>query len=71
MTPDPVTAGPLTGIKDLARMMLDAHIHRIIVVDPNHRPIGVVSSTDILAAVAGPSVTVDETPTPVPEWSRP
>ena len=39
-------------IMDLARSMLDAHIHRIIVVDNNCRPIGIVSSTDILAAVA-------------------
>ncbi len=52
MTADPVTATPLTGIAELARRMLDAHIHRVIVVDDQHRPIGVVSSTDILAAVA-------------------
>ncbi len=52
MTPDPVTASTTTPIAELAREMIDAHIHRIIVVDPRHRPIGVVSSTDILAAVA-------------------
>jgi predicted transcriptional regulator len=32
--------------------MLDAHVHRVIVVDRQGRPIGVVSSMDILAAVA-------------------
>jgi CBS domain-containing protein len=52
MTGDPVTVPPLVSITDLARQMLDAHIHRIIVVDQQRRPIGVVSSTDILAAVA-------------------
>jgi len=52
MTPDPVTAMPETPITDLARMMLDAHIHRLIVTDAQRRPIGVVSSTDVLAAVA-------------------
>jgi CBS domain-containing membrane protein len=52
MTGDPVTVPPGTSIADLARKMTDAHIHRIIVVDTQHRPIGVVSSTDILAAVA-------------------
>lgn len=52
MTPDPVTVKPNTLIPDVARMMLDAHIHRVIVVDSLRRPIGVVSSTDILAAVA-------------------
>lgn len=52
MTTDPVTVPPHTAIGNLARLMLDAHIHRVIVVDEQRRPIGVVSSTDILAAVA-------------------
>jgi CBS domain-containing protein len=52
MTTDLVTASPGTPIAELAREMIEAHIHRIIVVDARHRPIGVVSSTDILAAVA-------------------
>jgi CBS domain-containing protein len=52
MTPDPVTAQPDTSIRVLARMMIDAHIHRVIVVDEARRPIGVVSSTDVLAALA-------------------
>jgi predicted transcriptional regulator len=41
-----------TPIGDLARMMIDAHIHRLIVVDDAGRPAGVVSSTDLLAALA-------------------
>jgi CBS-domain-containing membrane protein len=52
MTADPVVVSPGTSIAELARSMIDAHIHRIIVVDGKRRPIGVVSSTDILAAVA-------------------
>jgi CBS domain-containing membrane protein len=52
MTADPVLAGPATGIADLAARMVDAHIHRIVIVDGQSRPIGIVSSTDILAAVA-------------------
>jgi CBS domain-containing protein len=51
MTADPVTVFSGTPIAELARKMTEAHIHRIIVVDGQHRPIGVVSSTDILAAV--------------------
>jgi CBS-domain-containing membrane protein len=51
MTVDAVTTGPETPIGELARIMVDAHIHRIIVVDAPGRPIGVVSSTDVLAAV--------------------
>jgi CBS domain-containing protein len=52
MTPDPVMARPETSIDALARMMIDAHIHRVIVADQEWRPIGVVSSTDLLAALA-------------------
>jgi predicted transcriptional regulator len=32
--------------------MIEAHIHRVIVVDERDQPIGIVSSTDILGAVA-------------------
>jgi len=52
MTTDPVTAVSTTSIRTLARRMIDAHIHHIIVVDAGQRPIGIVSSTDVLAAVA-------------------
>jgi CBS-domain-containing membrane protein len=52
MTADPVTAAPTTLLHDLAQMMTDAHVHRVIIVDDCRRPVGVVSSTDILAAVA-------------------
>jgi CBS domain-containing protein len=52
MTADPVVTAPNTSIRVLARHMIDAHIHRIVVVDDERRPIGIVSSTDILAAVA-------------------
>jgi CBS-domain-containing membrane protein len=52
MTTDVVTAGPQTPLPELARMMVDAHIHRVTVVDEQGRPVGIVSSTDVLAAVA-------------------
>jgi CBS domain-containing protein len=52
MTADPVTVGPETPIRYLARIMIDAHVHRVIVVDEERRPIGIVSGTDVLAAVA-------------------
>ena len=51
MSTDPVTVAPSTPITDLTRKMIDAHIHRVIVVDEQDHPIGVVSSTDVLAAV--------------------
>jgi len=52
MTPDPVTVKPTVSIRVLARLMIDAHIHRIVVVDDERKPIGIVSSTDLLAALA-------------------
>lgn len=52
MTLDPVTAEPETTISRLAQMMVDAHIHRLIIVDNQYHPLGVVSATDIVAAVA-------------------
>jgi CBS domain-containing protein len=52
MTTDLVTANPETPIGILAQRMLDAHIHRIIVTESEGRPVGIVSSTDVLAAVA-------------------
>ena len=51
MMRDPVLIAVGTPIGEVVRMMLDAHIHRVVVVDESRRPIGIVSSTDILAAV--------------------
>jgi predicted transcriptional regulator len=52
MTTDVVTASPDTPLADLAQMLVDAHIHRLIVTDEEGRPVGVVASTDVVAAVA-------------------
>jgi CBS domain-containing protein len=52
MSPDPVTVRPDTSIRTLARRMTEAHIHRIIVVSDEYRPVGIVSSTDLLAVLA-------------------
>lgn len=52
MTPDPVMATPDTRLGELAAMMVEAHIHRVLIVDAHRRPQGIVSSTDILAALA-------------------
>jgi predicted transcriptional regulator len=52
MTRDAVMVAVTAPLVDVARKMLDAHIHRVIVTDSNRRPVGIVSSTDVLAAVA-------------------
>jgi CBS domain-containing protein len=51
MTADVVAVGPGTPLPELARMMVDAHIHRLAVLDDQGRPVGIVSSTDVLAAL--------------------
>jgi CBS domain-containing protein len=52
MTHDVVTVAPTATIGELARTMVDAHIHRVIVVNSEDLPIGIISSTDLLAALA-------------------
>jgi len=52
MTADPVMVGPETPIQELALKMIDAHIHRVVVVDEQERPIGMVTGSDVLASVA-------------------
>jgi CBS domain-containing protein len=52
MTSDLVTVAVDLPLPELARRMVDAHVHRVIVVDRLHRPVGIVSNTDILAGIA-------------------
>jgi CBS domain-containing protein len=52
MTPDPVTVAPSTPVVELARLMFEAHIHRLIVVNELAQPVGIVTATDLLAVVA-------------------
>lgn len=51
MTKNPITVLPHATIHEVARIMLDAHIHRVIVVDTKEHPVGIVTSSDIVAAV--------------------
>jgi predicted transcriptional regulator len=52
MTRDAIMVATSTPLTEVARKMIDAHIHRVIVTDSNGCPVGIVSSTDVLAAVA-------------------
>jgi CBS-domain-containing membrane protein len=52
MTTNVVATGPETRVGEMARWMRDAHIHRIVIVNERRRPIGLVSSMDVMAAVA-------------------
>jgi CBS domain-containing protein len=51
MTPVPVTIGPDASVKEAAQALLYADVHRLFVVDGD-RVIGVISTTDIVRAVA-------------------
>ncbi len=53
MTEDPITATETTPVATLARRMIDARIHRIIIIDKERRPIGIVTSLDLLRVIAG------------------
>jgi CBS domain-containing protein len=51
MTAQLVTVAPTASVGELTQKMVDAHIHRVLVVE-HDRPRGIITSTDILAAVA-------------------
>jgi CBS domain-containing protein len=52
MTAPPITVRLDTTLVDAARVMADAHIHRLVAVDEQERPIGVLSASDFVALIA-------------------
>ncbi len=48
MTRPAVTVHLNTSVERAARLMLEKHIHRLVVVDEEDQPIGVITSTDLL-----------------------
>ena len=53
MTRPPVTVHLATTVERAARLMLERHIHRVVVVDDDDAPIGVVTTSDLLRVVLG------------------
>ena len=51
MTEDTVTASPDDPIRMLALRMIDAQVHRLIIVDADNRPVGIITSMDLLKAL--------------------
>jgi CBS domain-containing protein len=51
MTRPAVTVHLATTITRAARIMLDEHIHRVVVVDEDGAPVGVLTATDLLRAL--------------------
>jgi len=52
MTADPVTVPPGASIRTLARMIRDSQMLRVIVVHEEYRPLGIVTASDIMDALA-------------------
>jgi CBS domain-containing protein len=50
MTANVITVRPQTPLPEVARIMNAAHVHQLIVADATNCPVGVVSSTDLVAA---------------------
>jgi CBS domain-containing protein len=52
MTPTPMIIGPDAPLSEAARIMLEYGIHHLAVVENRHRFLGVLSSLDIVRALA-------------------
>ena len=52
MTSPAVTVSALTPLRDAAGLMRDSRIHRLVVVDDDDRPVGVLSASDFVALYA-------------------
>lgn len=52
MTTDVATVAASAPLAEIARVMLNRGVHRLVVVDAADRPAGIVSVTDVLKAVA-------------------
>lgn len=53
MTHEVVSVRPDATLAKAAKLILDKQVHRVVVVDESNRLVGIVSTTDILRAVAG------------------
>jgi len=52
MTSRVISATPTTDIRDIARVMLEGHIHAVPVLDRDRKPIGILTSRDLLRGIA-------------------
>jgi acetoin utilization protein AcuB len=52
MTSRVISATPTTDIRDIARVMLNAHIHAVPILNSDRKPIGILTSRDLLRGIA-------------------
>ena len=50
MTPDPITVGPDDPISQIAALMVEHRVHRLLVIDSSRHIMGVVTSMDLIEA---------------------
>jgi CBS domain-containing protein len=62
MTRDPLLVTPDTRLADIAKILLDPSRRPVVVADEERRPLGVVSSRDVLAALASADRRREEEP---------
>lgn len=55
MTEDPLTVARDVSVGTIARLMYENRIHRVIVVDKENFPVGIITSMDLLGAFPGGS----------------
>jgi CBS domain-containing protein len=55
MTEDAATVSPTTPLSSVARLMVERRIHRIVVVDHENFPVGIITSLDLLAEFPSPT----------------
>jgi CBS-domain-containing membrane protein len=56
MTTIVIATEPETPVPELARLMLEQQIHRLLVLDAQRRPVGVVAVNDLLQVLAHPEL---------------
>jgi len=52
MSGDPIVCGPDEPLPAIARRMCEARVHRVVVVDADRHPVGIVTSMDLVRALA-------------------
>jgi CBS domain-containing protein len=62
MTTEIVSVTPDTSASDLARTMLEHRVHRLLVLDVEHHPVGIVTVGDVIRMLAYPLVSESEYP---------
>ncbi len=53
MTPDVISISEDTAVDEAAKKLLASNIHRLLVVSENGKPLGIISTTDIIREMRG------------------